>query len=164
MYSRILGLDLSMGCSGFSVVEVRDGHPYLVHTSHVKTDSKHSHGQRLIAVENHMLDLLNKFGPFNAIAREKGFSAHAMTTQVIFRVVGVSDLTLAKQGYTKIAEYAPSTVKKVIAGNGKASKQEVENAVRIVLGLSSKFKFKTDDESDACAVALVHLLKEGLIC
>lgn len=160
---RILGLDLSMGSPGFAVIDVRNGSPYLVHASHTKTDSKLSHGQRLIRIEKELIALVEKFGPFNAVAREKGFSMHALTTQVIFRVVGVSDLTLAKQGYLHIAEYAPSTVKKAMVGNGKASKKEVESAVRQWLTLSSEFVFKTDDESDACAVALTYAIKEGLI-
>lgn len=156
----VLGLDLSMGSPGFAVVRKAEGEaPVLIHKSHVKTNSKHSHGQRLIAIERHLINLVEQFGPFTAVSREKGFSMHAMTTQVIFRVVGVSDLALAKEGYTKIAELPPTTVKKLVAGNGKATKPEVAQAVDTYVGVQD---YKTDDESDAVAVALAYLIQEGL--
>jgi crossover junction endodeoxyribonuclease RuvC len=81
-----------------------------------------------------------------------------MTTQVIFRVVGVSDLALAKEGYTKIVDLSPTTVKKAVAGNGKADKKQVAQAVETFIG---EYQFKNDDESDAVAVALAYLIQEG---
>jgi crossover junction endodeoxyribonuclease RuvC len=155
----VLGLDLSMSSPGFAVVRKAEGEaPALIHASHVKTNSKHSHGQRLIAIERHLINLVEQFGPFTAVAREKGFSQHAMTTQVIFRVVGVSDLALAKEGYTKIVDLSPTTVKKAVAGNGKADKKQVAQAVETFIG---EYQFKNDDESDAVAVALAYLIQEG---
>jgi crossover junction endodeoxyribonuclease RuvC len=156
----VLGLDLSMSSPGFAVISAVNGEPKLIHVSHIKTNSKHSHGQRLIAIERHLLNLVEQFGPFTAIAREKGFSQHAMTTQVIFRVVGVSDLALAREGYTRITDLAPTTVKKAVTGNGKADKKEVAQAVEQYIG---KHKYATDDESDAVAVALAYLKQEGYI-
>lgn len=157
---RILALDLSMSTPGFAVLDIIDGKPVLVHKSHVKTNSKHSHGQRLIAIERHLLNLVEMFGPLNAVAREKGFSAHAMTTQVIFRVVGVSDLSLAKEGYTRIVDIAPTSVKKAVTGNGKASKEEVAEAVEAYVG---KQDYATNDESDAVAVGLAYAIQYKLI-
>lgn len=161
---KILGLDLSMSCAGFAVIEIDNGKPILIHTCHVKTNAKQTHGQRLIQIADYLRKLVEVYGVFNFVAREKGFSRFANTTQTLFKVVGVSDLELAREGYTRIKDIAPTTVKKAVAGNGKASKEDVESGVRTWLGLSSEFKFTTNDESDAVAVALTLAVQEGLIC
>ena len=52
------------------------------------------------------------------------------------------------------AEYAVSTIKKFITGNGKASKDEVIAAVR-----AKGFAVATDNEADAVAILLLHISK-----
>lgn len=156
-----LGLDLSLSCPAFAVIGVKAGKPYLVEKSHVKTSSKQWHGVRLLKIEAELQRYLLKYD-FDAIAREKGFSRHNTTTQALFKVVGVSDLTVARGNGTPIVDIAPTTVKRVIAGNGKASKDEVADGVSALLEDNS-VTFTTDDESDACAVALTYLIEKGVI-
>ena len=157
---RVLGLDLSMSTPGFAVVEFTNGKPVLVHKSHVKTNAKNTHGQRLVQTADYLRNLIDVYGPFNAVAREKGFSAHANTTQVLFKVVGVSDLELAREGYTRVADIAPTSVKKAVTGNGKASKDEVADALEQYVG---KHLYGTSDESDAVAVALAYGIQNKLM-
>ena len=61
-------------------------------------------------------------------------------------------------------EYAPGTIKKVIAGNGRAKKKEVQKAVRKILGSKVKSaahkKTHFDNAADALAVALTHAFQE----
>lgn len=162
MAFRILGLDLSMGSPGFAVVEINEGGKATVlYAGHIKTNAKLTHGERLMQIEAYLQSVVSEYKPFNAVVREKGFSRHNITTQTIFRVVGVSDLMLAKEGYVKVVEIAPTTVKKLVCGNGKATKDDVKNAVRNLV--ASAPRFKTDDESDAVAVALAYALQQKLI-
>ncbi|EPP5562104.1 hypothetical protein ACUUK8_001811, partial [Listeria monocytogenes] len=55
----------------------------------------------------------------------------------------------------------PGTHFKAVAGNGKATKQEVADSVR--KWTAFKGEFASDDESDACSLALYKAVKEGLI-
>jgi crossover junction endodeoxyribonuclease RuvC len=160
MNNRYLGLDLSLSSPGFAVIAVQDRKPYILESSHVKTDSRKTHGKRLFTIQNEMLRLYSAYYPFNAVIRERGFSRHQATTQALFKVVGVSDLTFSDE--KDIEEIPPTTVKKIVAGDGKASKEDVEIAVRRLLRLDN-YVFKTDDESDACAVVLAYLIREDLI-
>jgi crossover junction endodeoxyribonuclease RuvC len=159
--SRYLGLDLSLSAPGFAVIEVIDGVPRLLHVSHRKTNAKHTHGQRLADIQAALLEIIGEYYPFEAIIREKGFSRHAATTQTLFKVVGVSDLTFADEG--AIVEIPPTTVKKLVTGDGKADKAEVERAVRHRLALPDEYTFAKDDESDAAAVVLAYLIQTGKI-
>ena len=61
----------------------------------------------------------------NVFVREKGFSRFPHETQALFKVVGVADLTAWQKCRTVYEEIAPSAVKKLLVGSGKASKEEV---------------------------------------
>ena len=54
----------------------------------------------------------------------------------------------------------PVTIKKLIAGSGKAEKSEVAEALERYIG---KQEYKCDDESDAAAVAIAWLIQQGQI-
>lgn len=72
-------------------------------------------------------------------------------------------MALGKYGYKADVEITPKTVKKDITGNGSASKDEVEAGVRRMLALPDEFTFRTDDESDAVAIGLSYMVREGVI-
>ena len=61
--------------------------------------------------------------------REKGFSRFPHETQALFKVVGIADLAAWRAYGTEFVEIAPTTVKKLLTGSGKASKDEVAAAL-----------------------------------
>ena len=67
-------------------------------------------------------------------------------------------MTLASKNI-HISEYSPAQIKLTIAGSGKASKQEVLEAVMFDLKLNSPPK--PDDSADALAIALTKIYEEG---
>jgi crossover junction endodeoxyribonuclease RuvC len=71
---------------------------------------------------------------------------------------GVAILTAGTGGY-EVREYPANTVKQAVAGRGGAAKQQVEYMVVRLLGLTGK-KI-AEDASDALAVAICCILKEG---
>lgn len=160
MDNRILALDLSLSSSGWAVISVEERRPYLLACGHVPTKPKQTHGQRLTTIRNVLSDTYSEYEPFIGIVSEKGFSRHATTTQALYKVHGVAEQLFASHDYTMIA---PTSVKKLVTGDGKASKADVEKAVRVWLGLSDMYTFKTDDESDACALAIAYALSSKLI-
>jgi crossover junction endodeoxyribonuclease RuvC len=160
--ARYLGLDLSLSSPGFAVIEVTDGVPHLLHASHRKTNAKQTHGQRLEDIAEELQAIILTYKPFAAVIRERGFSRHQATTQTLFKVVGISDMITAHFGYS-IEEIPPTTVKKLVTGDGKADKAEVERAVRRWLTLPADYTFAKDDESDAVAVVLAYLIQNEKI-
>jgi crossover junction endodeoxyribonuclease RuvC len=75
------------------------------------------------------------------------------------QAIGVIIFTAAKNK-VNIVEYAPGTIKKMVAGSGRADKKMVQQSVRKILGakVRSKNHGKThfDNSADALAVALCH--------
>lgn len=164
--NRVLALDLSLSSPGFAVLATSDvdgaRKPVILEASHVKTNARRPHGYRLAQIEAEMERLIVFYKPKH-IVRERGFSRFAATTQAIFRVVGVSDLIAQRHGIEKIAEITPTSVKKIVTGNGKASKGDVQQAVMRALSIEQEDYFANDDESDAAACGLAYMVQEGII-
>ena len=154
----ILGLDLSLSCPGYAVIEIRNGKPKLLESGIVKANPKQSQVDKIKRIAAHLLRLKMDYD-IDVVVRESGFVRHNRTTKILERVVGATMLTLGGE----ILEIPPTSIKKTVAGSGKATKQEVEVAVRSLLSLPKDFKFKSDDESDAMAVALAFAILEGVI-
>jgi crossover junction endodeoxyribonuclease RuvC len=154
----ILGLDVSMNKTGWAVVAFKDNEARLVDSGIIKVKTKDSYGARLRTQRNKFKDILETY-PINTVAREAGFTRHTRATQVLFRAYGVAEEFFVEYD---LVEYAASTIKRYIAKNGKATKEEVDAAVREILNLSADFKFASDDESDAIAIAITHAMKSGV--
>jgi crossover junction endodeoxyribonuclease RuvC len=157
----ILGMDLSLSCPAFCVAEVVDGKLEIHHLSHIKTDSKKTRAYRLWQIYNHLKEILSQYPQIKTVIRERGFTRFNQETQALFSVVGVTEVILYKHGFDKIEEIAPTTVKKLVAGSGKADKEEV--AVNARKYLKTEVDFKTNDESDAVAVILAYLKKQEVL-
>lgn len=162
---KILAMDLSLNLPAFCVAEVVDGIITVIEVSHVdnKKNKKLGTAEKLDLIYNHLKDIFQRHGEFDVVVREKGFSRFANTTQLLFRVVGVSDLVaLQEAGVKAVEEIPPTTIKSIVAGYSRADKVEVEEGVRTFLSdKQKKMKFYSDDESDAVAVAITYAVKKG---
>lgn len=92
--------------------------------------------------------------------REKAFIAHFGDADRLFRVAGVSDVALWKVREKNFYDINPVSVKKAVTGNGHAPKENVAKCLMKYLG---EQEYETDDESDAAAVGIAYLLREGYI-
>lgn len=167
MSNKILAMDLSLNLPAMAVLEIRDGRPWIVDTYYVdnKKKTKATTAEKLANIADTLATISETHTDITHIVREKGFSRFANTTQLLFRVVGVSDLAGVKLFSCRdIEELTPTTVKRFVAGNGKADKEEVEDGVRELLAPEQKdYKFYSDDVSDAVAVGLAYYIKKGLL-
>ena len=110
---------------------------------------KWSHGQKLTRIESIINSVIENHN-VHTVVREKGVTRFNRATQVIFRVVGVTDLLIWKQLEVTVNEIG-------ITGNGKAEKSEV--AAKVQDFLTEPVEFAIDDESDAVAVGVAYCLK-----
>lgn len=162
----ILALDLSLNLPAGCVAQVIDGEFKLVEIFHIDNKKgKYTTPEKLDRIAVKLKDIFQRYGNFDVVVREKGFSRFANTTQLLFRVVGVADLIAYQEGGIKVIEELPPTVvKSIVAGYSKADKLEVEEGVRQLLSQDQKeIKFYSNDESDAVAVALTYCIKKGLL-
>lgn len=122
---------------------------------HVDTSKcKGGHGEKLSMIYDAIYELANQSDYF---VRERGFSRFPATTQILFKVVGTSDLALWDAKRAAFEEITPSEVKKVVAGNGKATKGEVGECLSSYVGVQA---YACEDESDAVAVGVAWMQKK----
>lgn len=156
----ILGLDVSLTSTGYSVVELfEDGTLELKEYGRIRTYPKDSDGMRLRKIKAR-LDIMFEKYPITKVVRERGFTKGNLATQQIFKATGVCELTVAERGIVEVVQYAPTTIKKHLGGNGKASKEDV---ARGVLRYFPNIIFESDDVSDAIAVVLTYLIDRGVL-
>lgn len=166
---RLLAMDLSLSLPAYAVIDIVNGKALVREVRHTDNKSgnnpKLSHAERLDRIAKDIVKIFEDYPDIDAVVREKGFCRYANVTQVLFRVVGVSDLKVFEaSGITKIDEIAPTSVKRLVAGDGKASKKEVEEGVREhLVDLQKDIDFFSDDESDAVAVGISWMIQHGYL-
>lgn len=153
-----LAMDLSLNGPGFAVIAVEptSNKPIILDVRSLVLTRHKAHGPKLQATTELLRNLLTTYKPQHLV-REKGFSRFPATTQSLFKVVGATELTAYNEGYEVITEIAPTSVKKAVTGNGKASKEDVASAVVKHLQIEDVDYFANDDETDAAAVGLAYL-------
>lgn len=163
---KILSCDLSLTGSAFALLEIQGGHLISVETFLVD-NSKNTHmgvGHRLERIAVTLEEIIVNNKDIDHVVIERGFSRFNNVTQALFRVVGVVEMTLSKYGFMDVEFIAPTSIKKTITGNGKASKKDVEKAVRKYLPKKQKkVKFESDDCSDAVAVGISWAIEKEFI-
>jgi len=152
---RIIGIDPGTGILGFGVIEVAKGKMKLVDAGVVTTPAHTPHDERLEDIYDSLTDIIAETKP-DVMSIEKLFFAQNVTTAMtVSQARGVAMLAGRKGGLT-IAEYTPLQIKQTLTGYGKADKKQVQEMVRLQLGLSEVPK--PDDCADALAAAITHSL------
>lgn len=144
------GLDLSMTCSGIAIFDIDTFEPVLV--TSISPSAKGEHGDKLHEQREYMEEIISQYPP-EVVYYEKGFSRFNTATQVVFRVVGVFNELLREY---PLDYFAPTSVKKEITGNGKASKELLQSTIA---ERYPQIEFSNTDESDAVGVVLTGLIK-----
>jgi crossover junction endodeoxyribonuclease RuvC len=154
MIKTVLAIDSSLSCPAFAVLEfnLTERAVKVLEVTHIKTSSKKSTGYRLFQIHNHAEKLLERY-EFDAVIFEKGFNKFAVATQQIQRTVGMLLFTLYSKSIEDIEEIAPTSVKKLVTGDGKATKEKLAEHLIYYVGV---IKYKTDDESDAVGVGIAY--------
>jgi crossover junction endodeoxyribonuclease RuvC len=147
-----LGIDPGTARLGYGLI-YGDISPTLIDAGVIETWPDQTMPERLVTLHQNVADLIEEFRP-DVLAIEKLFFARNVTTAIeVGQARGVVLLAAAQAGVA-VAEYSPSEVKHAIVGYGKADKGQMQEMVRLILGLSDVPR--PDDAADALAIALCH--------
>lgn len=150
---RILGIDPGTGILGFGIVEVQRGKPYLVDGGVIRTPVKEDDAIRLETIYDELTDIIAQAKP-TVMSVEKLFFARNVTTAMTVAQARGVVLLCGRQAGLELYEYTPMQIKQAVTGYGKADKKQMQEMVRLLLGLSEVPK--PDDAADAIAAALTH--------
>lgn len=150
---RILGIDPGIGILGFGVIETDGRSPQLVDAGVIRTQVGAPEQERLLVIYDGIKEIIADSRP-NVVAIEKLFFARNVTTAMAVSQARGIVLLAAQQSGLPIFEYTPLQIKMALTGYGRADKKQIQEMVRILLGLNTVPK--PDDCADALATALTH--------
>ncbi len=150
---RIIGIDPGTGILGFGVIEVLNGKMKLVDAGVVTTPAHTPLDERLEDIFDSLTEIIKSTRP-DVMSIEKLFFAQNVTTAMsVSHARGVAILA-GRKGGLPIHEYTPLQIKQTVTGYGKADKKQIQEMVRVQLGL--KEVPKPDDCADALAAAITY--------
>lgn len=159
---RVLGLDPGTATTGYGVVEQRNSRLYHITHGVIATPPKSPFEKRLSTIYDETRALVVKYKP-DFVGLEKIYFKQNVTTGItVAQARGVLALAVA-QASLPIREITPADVKKGVVGYGKATKQQVQEMVRVLLNLDDVPK--PDDAADALAIAIctLHAGRFGIV-
>ena len=151
---RILGIDPGTGILGFGVIEVgKAGKAQLVDAGVIRTPVKEDDAVRLQTIFDELTDIIMQTKPQEMAVEKLFFAQNATTAMTVAQARGVV-LLCGMQNQLRIAEYTPLQIKQALTGYGRAEKKQMQEMVRVILGL--KEVPEPDDAADALAAAICH--------
>lgn len=150
---RIIGIDPGTGILGFGVIDVHNGAAKMVTAGVITTPAHTPIDVRLEDIYDGLTEIISETKP-EVMSIEKLFFGQNVTTAMsVAQARGVAMLA-GRKGKLPIAEYTPMQIKQTLTGYGKADKKQVQEMVRMHLGL--KDVPKPDDCADALAAAITY--------
>ncbi len=155
MALTILGIDPGLRITGYAVLKSNGSAADIIEAGTLKTADKEALEYRLKTIYDGLEEIIMEFNP-DMVSVERLYShyRHPQTAVVMGHARGMIYLCAAKHKIP-LSSYAATRIKKALTGNGRASKLQMQEAVK------NTFKMKeppsSPDVADAIAAALCHL-------
>ena len=120
----------------------------------ISTSSNDPMPDRLQQLHTQLNEILLLHQPDGAAVEQLFFQTNVKTAISVGQARGVTILALAQAGLA-VSEYTPNDVKQAVVGYGGAEKHQIQEMVRMMLGMEELPK--PDDAADALAVAICHI-------
>lgn len=156
---RVMGVDPGLASTGWGVVDADGSRQRHVDHGVIKTPAHTPIGERLKSIYLEVEQLIERFGPAEAGIESLYFARNATSAIPVAQARGVVFLAFAL-AHVPSFEYPPQAIKQSIVGQGRADKSQVQELVRVLLGLGTIPR--PDHAADALAAALCHLAHRPL--
>jgi crossover junction endodeoxyribonuclease RuvC len=149
----VLGFDPGTANTGWGVVERRGSRLGALGHGCIVTSAKDGTHVRLHRIYEEARLLIKRFKPDIVVLEELFVNVNVKTALAVGQAKGVLYLAAFDLG-TAPCEYSPLQVKQSVTGYGRATKIQVQEMTRVILGLPRIPQ--PDHAADALAVAITH--------
>lgn len=151
---RIIGVDPGSNTTGYGVIE-SDGRRYeLIEYAGIRGPKHLSFPQRLLAISRKLEEVIERLSPEACAVEDTFYAVNVKSALKLGQARGAVLVAAARAG-VEVFEYSPLEIKSALVGYGRAEKQQVQEMVRVLLGL--KAAPEPLDASDALAIAICHI-------
>ena len=151
----VLGIDPGIAITGYGLIYVdQAGNSQLIAFGVIDSTAVRTTSSRLSFLYDQLHEILRKYQPTHAAVEKIFFQKNLKTVSAVSEARGVITLCLA-QAQLEVAEYTPNEVKLAVTSYGHADKHQVQEMVRVLLGIAAIPK--PDAAAHAPEVALCHI-------
>ncbi len=155
---KVLGIDPGSLKMGWGLLESNGRKTTYISSGTLKFSSKLLFLDRLTLIKKEVELLISKTKP-DVVSLESLIYVKSPTALIkLAQTRGVIISCLLPKYDGKIFEYSPNLIKSSTVGHGHASKESVQKFIKLLTGVR---EFETDDESDALAIGICHILNRG---
>jgi crossover junction endodeoxyribonuclease RuvC len=148
---RIIGIDPGLASTGWGVIDCKSGKLCYIDHGNIETKAGCPLAERLFSIFDSVRSILEKFKPSEAAVEILYFGKNVSSAIPVAEARGVVFTALAERGL-RIWEFRPNEIKLGVTGVSKADKKQVQEMVKIILGLPDIPK--PDHAADALAAAI----------
>ncbi|MDR2536040.1 MAG: crossover junction endodeoxyribonuclease RuvC [Treponema sp.] len=148
---RIIGVDPGLASSGWGIIEAdKQRIRYIAHGC-IETDPDCPCSDRLFSIYEDFCKVLDIYKPTESAVETLYFAKNVSSAIPVAEARGVLCMTLAQWGLS-VQEFTPAIIKQAVVGRGAADKTQVQNMIRLILGLEEIPK--PDHAADALGAAV----------
>ena len=151
---RVFGIDPGSERTGYGCVDTDGRRHHMVMCGAITVPARAAFPERLHIIYTRLAALLAECRP-DSVAIENLFHANNVRSALkLGPARGVAMLAAVEAGVA-LVEYTPAEIKRAVVGYGRAEKPQVQQMVKLLLGLS--VAPSPHDAADALAVAICHV-------
>jgi len=148
---RILGIDPGLASTGWGVLDDTDGSIRYVDHGVIVTKADQRRSDRLFFILQCVRSLIEKYNPAEAAIETLYFGKNVTSAIPVAEARGVISAAIAEKSIP-LHEFTPNAIKMGVTGTASADKKQVQEMVRLILGLEKIPK--PDHAADALGAAI----------
>lgn len=133
---RIIGIDPGLASTGWGLVDCEGGRVRYIKHGSIQTEANRPRAERLFFILESIRSVLHTYGPTESAIETLYFGRNVSSAIPVAEARGVISVALAEQGLP-VRELTPNAIKQGVAGVSSAGKKQVQEMVRIILGLDA---------------------------
>ena len=148
---RVIGIDPGLASTGWGVVDCVGTRIRYVDHGSIETKAGCPRAERLFCILESIRSILETYKPTEAAIENLYFGKNVSSAIPVAEARGVISAAIAERGLP-LREFRPNAIKQGVAGVSSAGKKQIQEMVKIILGLAEIPR--PDHAADALGAAI----------
>ena len=150
----IIGIDPGLNHTGYGLVEIEKDRIIAIDYGSITNKTSDNLSDKIKNIYSVIDNLIKTYSPHELVLEEIFFSKNTRSAINVGKICGAVALTATLAGIN-VVTYTPLQIKQSVVGYGRATKNQVQVMVKVLLNLSTIPR--PDHAADALAVAICHI-------
>ncbi|WP_291166161.1 crossover junction endodeoxyribonuclease RuvC [Gimesia sp.] len=151
---RFLGIDPGLNRTGYALLQQSAKGPVLCEGGIIRSNQETNLAARVHEIASGIREVIAEYRPDVMVIEQVFTTPRFPKSSIIMAHARGAILFAAHDAGVPVVHYTPTQIKKLITGSGRASKEQMQHAIKTELGL--KAILEPNDVADAFAAALCH--------